>query len=290
MNTNRTRTVRRSVAALLFAGLAIAGMTACDPHQPADCTKDCLDVVAASPAGDTMSIYGTGAITAEVTIYRDAARTQVVGYARTFAPTLYAQGLPITKAYQGLPLENPARVYLDPARTYYYKGKASGALNKVWNETGSFKTQQRTVTLKLTTINLFGDSDSTGAGEITFYMRANGTNASKVLGPSSLSTGWYSDKLAVTKVIKGGGVTNTVEVRGYDDDCEFSTCTLADGTWGKGSNGDIQWDTAKATITVPYKYGTGTWTATAGKSGSVGDLLDIGFTASGTWTVSYGWD
>ena len=288
MKTNRTpRPFRRALGALTLAAMVGLGVTACDPNAPADCSVDCVDIVYPNEGGDSINILGKGAIFVEATIYGDAARTQVVGYARDFTLAMGHPTMPITKYYQGLPVTNPALVFLKPATTYWYKVRATGAGNSVYTELGSFKTKQRIITITWTTLNVFGDSDSTGPGELTFHMRANGTNASKVFGPSSINTGYYRTDLTATKVITGSGTQATVEVRGYDDDCEFSTCTLPDGTWGKGSNGDLQWDTAKATITVPYSYGSGTWKATAGGSGSVGDLFDIGFSASGTWNVRY---
>lgn len=288
MKTNRTpRSIRQVLGALTLAALVAVGITACDPNAPADCSVDCVDILYASEGGDMLNILGKGAIFAEATIYADAARTQVVGYARDFTLASGHPNLPITKSYQALPIDNPARVYLKPNTQYWYKVRATGAGSTPYIELGTFKTKQRIITITWTTLNVFGDSDTTGAGELTFHMRANGTNASKVLGPASIATGYYRTDLTATKVITGTGNTATVEVRGYDDDCVFSTCTLPDGTWGKGSNADLQWDTAKATITVPNAYGSGTWTAQAGDAGSISDLLNIGFSASGTWNVRY---
>lgn len=290
MNTNRTaRSIRRVLGALSIAGLVAFGVTACDPNAPADCSVDCVDIVYPSEGGDNVTIMGKGAIFASGTIYSDAARTKVVGYVQDFTLQMSHPSLPITKSYQGLPVTNPARNYLTPNTQYWYTVRATGANSTVHVEHGSFKTKQRIVTITWTTLNVFGDSDTTGPGELTFHMRANGTNASKVFGPSSINTGYYRTDLTATKVIKGGGTSATVEVRGYDDDCVFSTCTLPDGTWGKGSNADLQWDTGLATITVPYTLGSGTWSAKAGSAGSVGDLLDIGFNVSGTWSVRYEW-
>lgn len=281
----RSRTARRTAGAILFACVLALGFTACDPNAPTDCSIDCIVGMGVADGGDTVSIYGEGGVLAEATIYADSGRKTVVGYARDFTLKAYHQGLPITKYYQGLPVQNPQRVYLKPNTTYWYTVKATGNGPAVWHDYGTIKTKQRYVTVTWTTLNLFDDSDLGGAGELTFHMRANGGSATKVLS-GNFNSGYYRDDLSASKVITGGDVTNTVEVRGYDDDCDFSTCTLSDSVWTTGSNGDLDWGTAKATFTVPYTYGSGTWTASVGQGSGVGTL---GFTASGTWNVRYDW-
>ncbi|HOU94580.1 MAG TPA: hypothetical protein PLU22_26195, partial [Polyangiaceae bacterium] len=130
MKTNRTpRSIRPVLGALLLAALVAFGITACDPNAPADCSVDCIDIAYPSEGGDTITVLGKGAIFVELTVYADAGRTQVVGYARDFTLAMGHPSMPITKYYQGLPVTNPARTYLNPNTQYWYKARATGAGN-----------------------------------------------------------------------------------------------------------------------------------------------------------------
>ncbi|MEZ5139366.1 MAG: hypothetical protein R2702_10580 [Acidimicrobiales bacterium] len=286
MSTNRIRTLVRGGAAALALAVALVGFTACDPGAQADCTKDCLDFLATNDNADTMSIaHRGGAALTEATIYADAARTQVVGYVRNFEMVQYPT-VPITKAYQALPLENPQKVQLKPATTYWYASKTSGAMSKVHTEVGSFKTKQRIVSFTITKVWLFYDSDAAGSGEITMEARING-GAARVVHKD---LDWAAEEPAFdpkfTATVKGVMNANTFQVRAWDDDCTFSTCTAPAGASDKvGSNGDTQWSTLTFPVTVSapnLQYGYGTF-----KGSTNNGITDIGFYIEGTWKVAY---
>lgn len=284
MSTNRIRTLVRGGAAALAVAVALVGFTACDPNAATDCSKDCLDFVSTNDNGDSLLIahVGGGAFS-EVTIYRDAARTQVVGYGQNFSMLQYPT-VPITKSFQGLPVENPVKAQLEPAKTYYYKAKSSSKGSST--QTGSFKTKQRTVTFAITNVWLYDDSDLSGSGEITMEARINGGTASVV----RKDLDWASSEPMVdpkwSKSVSGVMNANTIQVRAWDDDCTFSTCTAPSGAWDKvGGNGDTQWATLTFPVTVSApngQYGYGTF-----KGNTNSSIGQIGFYVEGTWQVQY---
>ncbi len=286
MSTNRTRirTFLRGGAAAVALGVAAMGVTACQPNAPADCSKDCFDFAATNDNADTLSIaHAGGAAFTEITIYSDAARTQVAGYAQNFALLQYAS-VPITKSFQGLPVENPVKVQLKPATTYYYSAKSTS--NAVHRENGQFKTKQRTVTFTITKVWLFYDSDATGSGEITMEARINGGTASLVHKDLDWAAEEPSFDPKWSRSVSGVMNANTLQVRAWDDDCTFSTCTAPANAWDKvGSNGDTQWSTVTVPVTVTapnMQNGYGTWKAVTNNG-----ITDIGFHVEGTWKVVY---
>jgi hypothetical protein len=284
MSTNRIRTLVRGGAAALALAVALVGFTACDPNAAADCSKDCLEFVSVNDNADTLTIAhaGGGAFT-EVTIYADAARTNVVGYGQNFQLLAYPT-VPITKSFQGLPVQNPAKVQLKPATTYYYKARsqATGAST----QTGSFKTKQRTVTFAITEVWLFDDSDLSGSGEITMEARINGGAASVVRKDLDWASGEPLVDPKWSRSVSGVMNANTLQVRAWDDDCSFSTCTAPSSAWDAvGGNGDTQWATLTfpVTVTAPNgQYGYGTFEGSTKTS-----LGQIGFYVKGTWQVQY---
>lgn len=286
MDTTRpSRRLRRGLAALAVGALAAVGAAACQP-APGDCSKDCIDFVLASQGGDRLSIATIGAVRTEVTIYSDPQRTTVAGYGRTHTPTGYAS-VPITAKYYGLPPEAPALAQLKPATTYWYTARGTDGGARTWTQLGTFRTQQRTITVSLSSIEVFDDSDLSGAGELTFQVRANGGAASQVIGYSSWASG-PPKPVSITKAYPGVLPTFTFQIRGVDDDCLTTTCTAPASAWeAKGGNGDTQWATATLQLTVPNQEGagtTGSFLVTGGKGGGIGDL---GFHVTGSWKVTY---
>jgi hypothetical protein len=282
----RSRPVLRGLVLALVLAVVALGSTACDPTKIADCTKDCIEMVYASNGGDKLTVVANnGGITSEVTLYSNSARTTVVGHARNFDFRQYPT-MPITKQYQGLPLENPTPVQLRGATTYYYKVKATGLNGSYRWETGSFKTMKRTVTLTTTRLYMWDDSDVTGAGELTFDMRANSGTSVRVWKGNDLVVGYDKTVNASTTVYPQLPQV-TIQVRAFDDDCTFETCTLSANEWSaKGDNGDVEWATGTATISLPNMGATGTWQVEAGAGGGVGDMA---FRAYGTYSVTYGY-
>ena len=70
----------------------------------------------------------------------------------------------------------------------------------------------------------------------------------------------------------------TIQVRGSDDDCTFSTCTAPAHRWDAvGSNGDTQWSTATTTVKVPGTGGSGSFIMGTPASG----FGDVGFNDDG---------
>lgn len=282
--TSRSR-LRRTAVATLAAAALVVGLAACEP-PPGDCAKDCITFVHPTEGGDRVSIATAGAVRTEVTLYQDAARTQVAGYGRTHVATDY-ESVPVTAQYQGYFVPDPQRAQLKPATTYWYRARGTDPKGATWTETGSFKTRQRTVTVTIKTIEVADDSDSAGPGELTFHTRANG-------GPAQLlhqDLAWPSKKvktLNITRTYPGVMPAFTLQVRGYDDDCSFSTCVAPASAWHDvGGNGDTQWATATFQVTVPYQTGagtTGSFLVTGGKTGGFGDLA---FHVTGTWQVTY---
>lgn len=280
-STPRATPIRRALVALGLALLVVAGLTACDPNSPADCTKDCIDMVYAN--GDTLVVAAKGAVQAEVTLYSNAARTQVTGYGKSFQMLSYPS-MAITKQYQALPLENPTKLQLSPATTYWYKAKAVGAQGKVYTELGSFKTQQRTITFTIDKIWVYDDSDFTGSGELTFDARVNNGSSYRVIVDKNWPSEKTHDGIAVTKTLTGSLNTVTLQLRGSDDDCTLSVCTVPANRWDPvGGNGDTQWSTASFTLVAPPDGRDGTF-YTGTHEGGLGDL---GFQVWGHWTVRY---
>lgn len=286
--TDRPRTARRLQrgALTLLAALGIVGgLAACDPTKLATCTKDCIEMVYANANADTVTVVGKdGGLLAELTFYSDAARTQVAGYGRNWSYAQYA-GMKITPTYQSHPVEKPTTIQLKPGMTYWYKATATGANNKQYQELGSFKTQQRTISFTITSLWVYDDSDITGSGELTFDARV-GTGASRRV---IQNLDWNSQAPAVnpkfTATVTGTMNKVTFQVRGSDDDCTWSTCTAPSNQWGAvGSNGDTQWSTASFTLDAPTSGQDGTWKATAPGDG----IGTLGFIVEGTWSVRYG--
>jgi hypothetical protein len=286
--TDRPRTARRiqrGALTLLAALGVVGGLAACDPTKLADCSKDCVEMVYANANGDTVTLVGKdGGLLADITLYRDAARTQVAGHAKSWSITQYPT-MKVTPSYYSIPMENPPTTQLAPGTTYWYKAKASGLNNKAYTELGSFKTQQRTISFTITKLWVYDDSDLTGAGELTFDARVNSGASRRVIQ----NLNWNSEAPAVnpkfTATVTGTMNKVTFQVRGSDDDCTWSTCTVPANQWGAvGSNGDTQWSTATFVLDAPPSGKDGTWKATADGDG-VGTL---GFVVEGTWSVRYG--
>ena len=281
---NQHRTLRSLVLGLGLALVVATGLTACQPGKLADCGKDCIEMVYANANGDQLTLVANGGeVTTEITLYANSARTIPVGYGQTWDFRQYPS-MPITASYQGIPVENPKKVQLKPATTYYYKAKATGAGGSWRTETGSFKTMDRIVSFTINHVWVYDDSDFTGSGELTFDARINQGSSRRVVQDLD----WASEAPAVdpkfTAKVSRTMNTVTLQVRGSDDDCDFSTCTVPAGAWDAlGSNGDTQWSTVTVKVTVPPSGKDGTF-ETSTKVGGVGDL---GFWVKGTWSVRY---
>ena len=284
MKQHRTPRPTRILLALGLALLVAAGLTACQPGVLADCSKDCIDFVAANENADQLMLAAHGGeVTTEITVYSNSSRTIPVGYGQTWDFRQYPT-MPITAAYQGLPVENPKKVQLKPATTYWYKAKAVGAGGSWRWETGSFETKDRIVTFHITSLWVYDDSDFTGNGELTFDARVNGGSSRQVYRNLNMASEAPAVNPDFTAKVSKAPNQVTLQVRGWDDDCTFSTCTAPAGAWDAvGGNGDTQWSTATVNVTVPPSGKDGTWEAST-KAGGVGD---IGFWVKGTWSVRY---
>lgn len=274
--------LRRLVGALALSAIATVGFAACDPSP---CASDCIDRVGPSRGGDKISVTTTEVANIEVTVFRDPAMTQVAGYARNFGASTYAL-MPVTAEYQGIMLESPTPAPLLPNKTYWYRVHAKDLNGKAWTETGSFTTKQRTLTVRITSITLIGDSDTAGAGEITFHQRVNQGAASQVYQDLNWSGSSTPRTVSITRTYTGLPHKVTLQLRAQDDDCEFSTCNAPANAWQSyRGNGDAQWATATADLTLPFTaVGSQKVNLTGGPCGN---LLELCFTATLEWSVEY---
>lgn len=266
--TFRTRTIRRSVMAGLAAAVLAITATAC---QPPGCAEDCVSSVTVHQGSSSSRVVTTVPAKANLTIFQDSARKTV---ATQKASTSFGTTHDLDHGE------------LQPDRTYWYTVKGTDEAGTTWTENGSFRTYKRTLTLKITRINLIDDSDSLGSGELRFGMRAGGKDFGLVYENGSMSSGTDLKGLNITRSIPNTAPTGfRVDVQGVDDDCE-GIGTLCSGGTGfdyqsGGSNSDADWASASSgSVALPTTNATGTWSATTTK-------YALKFAVSGTWTVTY---
>jgi hypothetical protein len=112
-------------------------------------------------------------------------------------------------------------------------------------QTGSAKSLQRQRTITFSQIDVIGDSDSVGAGELTFNFFVDGKyrfSSGEISAGSNTSV--YPNKIFVDFP---SGATTTLKVVGIDDDCEFGQfCTGGIPSSGGGSDSDMDWATAES--------------------------------------------
>src|SRR6266508_983692 len=110
-------------------------------------------------------------------------------------------------------------------------------------QTGSAKTLQRQRTITFSQIDVIGDSDSAGSGELTFNFYVDGKyrfTSGEISAGSHTSV--YPNKIFVDFPT---GATTTLKVVGIDVDCDFGQfCTGGIPSSGGGSNSDMDWATA----------------------------------------------
>ena len=111
--------------------------------------------------------------------------------------------------------------------------------------TGSAKTLQRQRTITFSQIDVIGDSDLLGAGELTFDFYVDGKYRfayGQISADSNTSV--YPNKVFVDFP---SGATTTLKVVGIDDDCDFGQfCTGGLPSSGGGSDADMDWATAES--------------------------------------------
>jgi hypothetical protein len=142
---------------------------------------------------------------------------------------------------------------LFPARAYNYIVKVtmlSGPdTNMVFYKSGyAGTTLHRKVNIAFDTITVTNDSDSSGAGELTYDFQVNGSYMSTWRFYRQTSS---PVTFSISKSVFGltdGGSYIPLKVEVQDDDCSFSTCVRA-ADFTQGTNSDNDWLTAKSGIT-----------------------------------------
>jgi hypothetical protein len=266
--SRKGRTIGRSLAGVLAAAVLAVTATAC---QPPSCEHDCVSSVAVDQGSAMTRVVTTLPTKASIWIYQDAARKQTVA----------------TKASGTFTMNHAiSHTGLAPNKDHWYTVKATDETGKTWTEQGSFRTYKRSLTFKITRINLIDDSDSLGSGEIRFGMRAGGQDFGKVYENGDLSSGTDLKNLSITRTIANAAPASfRIDVQGVDDDCEGIGTICTGGTGFDyhtgGSNSDADWASASSgTVTLPTSNATGNWSLTTTK-------YALKFSVSGTWTVTY---
>lgn len=255
------RRLRLGVLALAAPLLAF-GATAC---EPSGCQADCITNLALNPSATTATVQTTVPTTVKVEIFADSSRT-ILKATKTSSSPATTHNLGIGQLQQ--------------AAMYWYKVTATDASNASRWETGSVKTYQRKVDVKINRIHLIDDSDAVGTGEMSFALEANDEAFYDVYVNNDMGSGADKTGLSITRTVASSGPTLDLAVEGYDEDCDV-VCyfPFADFTSGSDQMGD--WATAKtATLTLPTTNGSGSWSAsTTGH--------DVKFEVFGTYTVTY---
>jgi len=265
--SNPTKPILRLVA-LAVGMLALVGLaTAC---QPPGCQQDCVTSVSVNPGATQTRLVFTVKAKVSLTIYSDSARTT-----------------PVVAKSIGVPLmaHTVHHSALKPHQTYWYTATATDEAGKAFKELGSFKTQRRTVTVRITRIKLIDDSDSVGTGELRFGLRAGSKDFSQVYADGDMASGTDQTGLQITKAIVDTAPSSMVfSVEGQDDDCEGIGSLCGGGTafgYTSGSSDDMDWATASTvTLAMTPANGSGSWSAS-----TTGYALK--FEVSGTWSVAY---
>ncbi len=190
--------------------------------------------------------------------------------------------------------------------TYHYLINA--AKSQVGNDaqiTGTFSTLSRHVDVTFTSIHVTDDSDSLGAGELTFFFSVNGWLQDFPSGDltyplQSAEIDVNSGETIALSGIYRGSVDNTnkvvLKVFGKDDDCEgfvplpgypTTLCTAGAGPYEDppgGSNSDADWSTA-ITVVMIDKSGVNEEFKTNVNFATSADKLK--FEVAATITVTY---
>jgi len=150
----------------------------------------------------------------------------------------------------------PAFYSLLPSTTYNYIVRAGDSY-----VTGSAKTLQSRVTVTFTQIEVIGDSDDFGKGELTFFFR-NPTNGlfDRQFGEVSVSSGTFlqlpTERAAIIYRVFNKVGNLTLMVEGVDNDIDIDACRSnqpPDGT--SGSDHCFDWATAQTAIYIPQFAG-----------------------------------
>ncbi|MCU1498230.1 MAG: hypothetical protein JWM47_2183, partial [Acidimicrobiales bacterium] len=152
-----SRPLRGALAAALVLCAGVA--SACEPAN--GCAVDCVATVVVNPASTNTRIDTTVKTKVGYTVYSDAHRTvPVPTRADATLATVHTLG----------------HDALTPNRTYWYRVRATDERAHAFTQVGSFDTQQRTVTVTVTSITLIDDSDGAGTGELTFGLKVGASD------------------------------------------------------------------------------------------------------------------
>jgi len=131
---------------------------------------------------------------------------------------------------------------LRPNTTYYWGlgGNSYGTLGR---------TLQRRVDISFNAITVTNDSDSTGAGELYYFFKANGVYHSELdFYRSTSATVTFNPNRSISAIFNGNAFMS-LAVELVDDDCTFSTCKPTNPTFSRyGDNGDFEWATGATSI------------------------------------------
>jgi len=261
----RRRRLRHIGGALLMTAFLVAGASAC---QPAGCATNCITIVAINPGANQVSLYTTVNTYGTIQIYRDSDMTQLVAQ-KSDSNITTAHAINIQQ--------------LTPDTKYWWRATAIDTSNQTRSNIGTFHTAIRTITVHFDHLHLTDDSDAVGSGEMSFSMAVNGQSFPFVYDNQDMSSG-DSASPGVQETVSGPQPTLTIQVEGFDDDCDFfdGLCTGGLGPdWSHGSTSEGDWATATISgLTIPAFNTTGNWVATT-------EAYKVKFEASGTYTVTY---
>jgi hypothetical protein len=268
----RMGTVAALVVVMLGTMNAVAvsaGPTMCANTQ---IQPQCIADVKVTPHGmfADISFFTTSAKIATVDVSLVAPKKQPDG-------TLSYTGLP-TDGFAISPAVNQHVVQilnLSPHLTYHFLiNAAKGQIGSDAQFTGTFMTLSRHVDVTFTSIHVTDDSDSLGAGELTFFFFVNGWlkdfpsgDLTYPLQSASIDVG-SGDTISLPGLYRhvqdNAPDTLTLKVFGKDDDCEgvvplpgypVTLCSAGAGPYENppdGSNSDADWATATAQINVTF--------------------------------------
>ena len=147
---------------------------------------------------------------------------------------------------------------------YQYLISATDASGRTWNESGSFRALERTVTVTFNKVHITDDSD-TGAGEISAWGRVNGKAEVKLWNEQSI-TAVKSVTANKSVTIKQAPAGLTWEVWARDNDVDFGEFDPSGGapSYSVVENSYSDANVVKKTVTLPNEIGTHTLTSGAG--------------------------
>ena len=275
MHDHRCAVIRRVLLAALLvtAGLAALPSPAHGFEGPDRCGRnyDCVGPVTVTPSGASARFQLETSVRAEVKVV--ASTTPDLK-----GPGSFGGNLTPSKTHDfGL------LAVLQPGTLYHYRLTAIDGMGRRWREYGTFTTLQRKFTVRFSKIHVIKDSDSTGAGELTFHLRAHDTVLYRVYDNESVDTG---DNLFPDRTIHVVGAPQAIWVmtQGEDDDCdvgEFCTAGL-DPNWDSGWSSESDWATARDVLEAP-----GGGVETGGSFSMETTDTRLKFRVEGTWSVTY---